>query len=139
VISIREFQFPEDYEKAVLLWRNAGEGIGVGASDQPEEIEKKLRRDPDLFLVAEEDGQLVGTVIGGFDGRRGMVYHLAVADTHRRQGVASQLMQEIEQRLHERGCRKAYLLMKKGNPAAALYRERGWDVMDNIDLFGKVL
>jgi len=137
-ISIRTFKFPEDYENALLLWRNAGEGIGIGVSDQAEEIQKKLQRDPDLFLVAEDAGLLVGTVIGGFDGRRGMVYHLAVAPSHRRQGLASQLMVEVETRLRARGCRKAYLLVKKGNQAAyGFYAERGWDEMDNVHIYGK--
>jgi len=140
VLSIRTFQFPSDYPAALSLWQVAGEGIGIGLSDQPEEIEKKLQRDPDLFLVAEMDGQMVGTVIGGFDGRRGMVYHLAVSAEYRRQGLASRLMDEIESRLREKGCRKAYLLVKKDNPqAVALYENRGWGEMDHVQLFGKSL
>ena len=51
----------------------------MGRSDTLAEITKKVQRDPDLFLVAEADGRLIGSVIGGFDGRRGMIYHLAVA------------------------------------------------------------
>lgn len=140
MISIRTFQFLEDYEPALVLWQNCGEGIGIGPSDQPAEIVKKLQRDPDLFLVAEDGGQLVGTVIGGFDGRRGMVYHLAFAPTHRRQGLASRLMEEIETRLRAKGCRKAYLLVKKGNQSAyAFYEERGWDEMDKVHIYGKTL
>ena len=88
--SIREFHFPEDYDAARRLWEGAGPGIHIRRSDEPGEIQKKLQRDPDLFLVAEADGQLIGTVLGGFDGRRGMVYHLAVAgilppERHRRE------------------------------------------------------
>jgi len=140
MITIREFQYPLDYDDAFFLWQNCGEGVGVGPSDQPAEIEKKLLRDPDLFLVAEDDGQLVGTVIGGFDGRRGMVYHLAVAATHRRQGLASRLMAEIETRLRSKGCQKAYLLVKKGNhDAYAFYDERGWNEMDKVHIYGKLL
>ena len=139
-ISIRLFQFPADYETALQLWKNAGEGIGVGPSDQPAEIAKKLLRDPDLFLVAEDDGCLVGTVIGGFDGRRGMVYHLAVAPDYRRKGLANQLMDEVETRLRARGCRKAYLLVKQGNLiASAFYEKRGWGEMDKIHIYGKNL
>ena len=78
-LRIREFNYPEDYPAARLLWENAGPGIQLRRSDEPEEIRKKTERDPDLFLVAEADGKMVGTVIGGFDGRRGMVYHLAVS------------------------------------------------------------
>jgi ribosomal protein S18 acetylase RimI-like enzyme len=89
---LRQFNFPDDYANVFALWQNAGEGIGVGPSDQPEEIEKKVQRAPDLFLVAEHDGRIVGTVIGSFDGRRGMIYHLAVAPKYRRQGLANRLM-----------------------------------------------
>lgn len=140
MISIRTFHFPADYDTAFRLWQDAGEGIGIGPSDQPDEVAKILQRDPDLFLVAEDDGLLVGTVIGGFDGRRGMVYHLVVAPNYRRKGLASQLMEEIESRLHAKGCRKAYLLLKQGNTiAASLYEGRGWDEMDQVHIYGKNL
>ena len=137
-IALRQFRFPEDYNAVLALWQNAGEGIGIGVSDQPEEIEKKLQRDPDLFLVAETDGKLVGSVIGGFDGRRGMIYHLAVAAEVRGQGLGNQLMDEIEERLRARGCRKAYLLVKHGNSAAEFYEKRGWNNM-TVQIFGKNL
>ena len=52
-------------------------------SDTLDEISKKIIRDPNLFLVAEQKGVIIGAVIGGFDGRRGLVYHLAVAEKHR--------------------------------------------------------
>ena len=85
--SIRTFHFPDDYSAVIRLWENAGPGIHVRRSDQPEEIQKKLERDPDLFLVAEHGGQIIGSVLGGFDGRRGMMYHLAVAQGNRQQGL----------------------------------------------------
>ncbi|GAB4494086.1 MAG: GNAT family acetyltransferase [Anaerolineales bacterium] len=119
-ISIRPFRFPEDYETVLTLWQNAGEGIGIGVSDQPEEIEKKVRYAPDLFLLAESGSRIVGTVIGGYDGRRGMVYHLAVNADFRGQGIGTLLMDEIETRLREKGCRKAYLLVKQSNSAAEM-------------------
>jgi ribosomal protein S18 acetylase RimI-like enzyme len=137
---LRQFDFPGDYARVLALWQGAGEGIGIGPSDQLEEIEKKVRRDPDLFLVAEADGQIVGSVIGGFDGRRGMIYHLAVASEYRRQGLAKRLMDEVEDRLRQKGCRKAYLLVKKGNDTAKIFYEtRGWAGMDFVELYGKNL
>lgn len=69
-ILIRPFSFPEDYEIIYKLWLNAGDGIHLRFSDEPGEIEKKIARDPDLFLLAEMDGEVLGTVMGGFDGRR---------------------------------------------------------------------
>lgn len=138
-ISIRLFRFPEDYETVLTLWQNAGEGIGIGVSDQPEEIEKKVRLAPDLFLLAESGSRIVGTVIGGYDGRRGMVYHLAVDAEFRGRGIGTLLMDEIEARLKAKGCRKAYLLVKQGNSAAEMYQKRGWSEMTGARLFGKNL
>jgi GNAT superfamily N-acetyltransferase len=96
--------------------KNAGEAIGIGVSDSPEEIEKKLRQAPDLFLLAESGSRIIGTVIGGYDGRRGMLYHLAVDAEFRGRGVGTLLMDEIETRLREKGCRKASQVHPHSSP-----------------------
>ena len=57
-MRIRTFRFSDDYSAVYDLWENAGPGIHVRRSDQPDEILKKLKRDPDLFLVAEINGQI---------------------------------------------------------------------------------
>ena len=139
-IRLREFRFAEDYATARRLWENAGAGIQLRLSDEPEEIRKKLRRDPDLFLVAEADGELVGTVVGGFDGRRGMVYHLAVARPFREQGIGEKLMDELERRLRAKGCIRCYLLVTTENESAMrFYEKRGWSHMDKVRTYGKDL
>lgn len=128
---LREFSYPDDVVAARKLWADSAPGVNLGRSDTPEEIARKLARDPDLFLVAEVDGRLVGTVIGGFDGRRGLVYHLAVAQPYQSFGIGSALMQELERRLAQKGCLKAYLLVIPGNPSLLdFYARRGWNPMD---------
>jgi ribosomal protein S18 acetylase RimI-like enzyme len=113
------------------MWQASGPGVHLGRSDSPQEIEKKLRHDPELFLVAEVQGKIVGTVLGGFDGRRGLVYHLAVAQAQRGQGLGRTLMDEIERRLRAKGCIRSYLLVTRDNPEAVdFYAHRGWDKMD---------
>jgi len=137
---IRSFNFKSDYENALSLWQSCGNDLGVGPSDQPGEILKKVARDPDLFLVAYDSNILIGTVIGGFDGRRGMVYHLAVAREYRQKGLGNQLMTELEAKFSMKGCRKVYLLVKNGNSlAAAFYEKRGWYAMNDVQLYGKNL
>jgi ribosomal protein S18 acetylase RimI-like enzyme len=82
----------------------------------------------------------VGSVIGGFDGRRGLIYHLAVAASFRGLGIGSRLMDEVEARLRSKGCLKCYLLVTADNPEVeAYYQQRGWQPMDTIHLFGKEL
>jgi ribosomal protein S18 acetylase RimI-like enzyme len=137
-VHLREFHYPEDYSSARLLWENAGPGIQVRRSDEPEEIQKKLQRDPDLFLVAETGGNLIGTVIGGFDGRRGLIYHLAVDARFREQGIASLLMDEVESRLKAKGCLKCYLMVTVENEnAVQFYRARKWERMDTVFTYAK--
>jgi ribosomal protein S18 acetylase RimI-like enzyme len=136
---IRPFVLATDYAATLDLWQHAGPGVHVGRSDTPAELDKKLQRDPDLFLVAEADGAIVGSVIGGYDGRRGLIYHLAVAPALRGRGLGGQLMAEVETRLRARGCVKAYLLVTLDNLAAlAFYEHLGWGEMP-MHLMGKEL
>lgn len=138
-VVIRTFHFPDDYEAVYALWSNAGPGIQLRRSDTPEEIAKKVQRDPDLFLLAEQQGELVGAVMGGFDGRRGLVYHLAVHADCRGQGIGNLLMEELESRLRQKGCLKVYLLVTRDNGGViSFYEKRGWEIMD-LTLMGKTI
>jgi ribosomal protein S18 acetylase RimI-like enzyme len=137
--SLREFRFPDDYPAVVDLWSRSGPGVQVRRSDSADEIAKKLKRDPDLFLVAEEDNQLVGVVFAGFDGRRGMIYHLAIDHSYRRKGIARMMMAELERRLAAKGCIRSYLLIVKENhEAIRFYEDNGWEAMDLL-IYGKDL
>jgi ribosomal protein S18 acetylase RimI-like enzyme len=139
-VQIREFCFPGDYEEVYKLWETTERGVRVGRSDSLDEIEKKIARDPDLFLVAESDGKIIGSVIGGFDGRRGLVYHFAVAASFRGMGVGTRLMDELESRLRSKGCLKCYLLVTLDNSEAeSYYQRRGWKRMDDLQIYGKEL
>jgi len=138
-LSIREFVYPQDYQAVRMLWENAGPGIHIRRSDEPEEILKKIQRDPDLFLLAEIDGRIIGSVLGGFDGRRGMMYHLAVDQSFRKTGVASKLVAELETRLKLKGCIRYYLLVTTDNiEAIHFYEKRGWEKMP-LHAYGKDL
>lgn len=139
-MQIREFRYPEDYPQVESLWASMAKGVNLGRSDTPEEIQKKIAQDPGLFIVAEENGQIIGTVIGGFDGRRGLIYHLAVTTSFRGQGVGSRLMREIESRLRAKGCIRCYLLVTTdNNKAMRYYEKRGWERMDWVIPYGKDL
>ena len=139
-VQIRPFNFPADYQPVYDLWSSIEKGVHVGRSDTPAEIEKKISRDPDLFLVAECENKIIGSVIGGYDGRRGLIYHLAVTHAFRGQGIGSRLMDEVEERLRAKGCLKSYLLVTSDNPEVErYYKQRGWYPMDTVHLFGKEL
>jgi ribosomal protein S18 acetylase RimI-like enzyme len=137
-VNVREFRFPGDYAHTLKLWESIEVGVHVGRSDTPEEIQKKIKRDPDLFLVAELNEEIVGTVIGGYDGRRGIIYHLAVHETVRGQGIGAMLLGEVEKRLQAKGCVKCYLLVLADNEhAIQFYENREWFEMKEVRIFGK--
>ncbi len=113
---------PRDYPAVRDLWRASG--LTVGPSDRPAELERTRRRDPDLFLVAEWDGVLVGAVLGRFDGRRGWINHLAVEEPARHLGIGARLMAEVERRLARKGCAKVNLHVFPENVRACGFYER---------------
>jgi ribosomal protein S18 acetylase RimI-like enzyme len=138
-LILREFQFHNDFPKVINLWMKSGPGIHLRRSDEKDEITKKLQRDPDLFVVAELDGIIIGTVLGGFDGRRGMIYHLAVDDRYRKKGIGTALMNELEIRMRKKGCIRSYLLVTRDNSdAIRFYENTGWEQMDLL-IYGKNL
>lgn len=136
--NIRRFNFPDDYPSVIELWEHASPDIHIGRSDTPEELNKKVQHDPDLFIVAELNGDIIGTVIGGFDGRRGMIYHLAVDAEFRGLGIGTSLMETIDDRLRNRGCLRSYLLVGRESSAGQFYTEQGWTKLE-LHVFGKDL
>jgi len=138
--QIREFTFDGDYDHVLKLWQGIEVGMHVGPSDTPEEIQRKLERDPDLFLVAEAKHNIIGTIIGAFDGRRGMIYHLAVHNDFRRQGIGQALLSEVEKRLRAKGCIKCLLVVVEDNKNAMhFYEECGWNLVPEDRIFAKML
>jgi ribosomal protein S18 acetylase RimI-like enzyme len=109
-MRIREFQIG-DYSTVRALWETAG--LEMRPGDELEDIKLKLQRDPDLFLVAEADDNIVGSVIGGWDGRRGWIYHLAVRPEQQRKGIAAGLIREIETRLISKGAKRVNAQINK--------------------------
>ncbi|TPE64455.1 GNAT family acetyltransferase [Sandaracinobacter neustonicus] len=98
-------------------------------------IPKKLEVQPDLFLVAEDSGQVLGTVMAGYDGHRGWLYSVAVRPDAQRKGIGSSLLAEAERRLAALGCGKINLQIRAGNEAVtAFYRHHGYDVEDRVSM-----
>ncbi len=112
----------DDYEQVVALWQAAG--LKIGRSESREGLRKKLERDADLFLVAQQDDRIVGTVLGSYDGRRGWINRLAVAPDHRGQGLGSLLVAQVEEGLKARGCGKVNLFIEPTNAQVQGFYER---------------
>jgi ribosomal protein S18 acetylase RimI-like enzyme len=98
-------------------------------------IPAKLAVQGELFLVAEQDGSVVGTVMAGFDGHRGWLYSVGTKLSMQRNGVGSMLVMEAERRLHALGCTKINLQIRAGNEAVAeFYRHLGYAIEDRISM-----
>lgn len=138
-MHIREFTI-DDYDAVLNLWRIVGAGVHLRPTDSRDEIARKQTRDPDLFLLAERDGRLVGAVLGGWDGRRGLVYHLAVDPAHRGRGIARALMADLARRFRAKGCLRYYMLVARDNAGAQAFYERlGYERLDDIVVYAHTL
>ena len=124
-VAIRRFGIT-DTDAVAELWRAAFPDDP--ARNEPSAmIARKVARDPDLFWVAVADGAVVGALMAGWDGVRGWLYHLAVASSHRRQGIASSLVTRAVDELRDLGCTKVNLQVRESNSAViALYERLGW-------------
>ncbi|MCT7355060.1 GNAT family N-acetyltransferase [Streptomyces sp. 15-116A] len=107
---------PEDLDAVLAFWKVAAEGTSI--SDDREGVERLVGRDPRALMLAERGGELVGTVIAGFDGWRCHLYRLAVHPEHRRQGVASALLAAAEERFVRLGGRRADAMVLRRNATA---------------------
>jgi ribosomal protein S18 acetylase RimI-like enzyme len=123
---LREFAMA-DFQAVEKLWRRAG--LWMRPSDGAEQVALKLTRDPDLFVVACAGERVVGVAMGGWDGRRAYIYHLAVDPRWRRRGLANRLMDELEERFRAKGALKAKLQIMAGNDAStAFFAARGYQL-----------
>jgi len=101
----------EDYDQIWQLWHALK--LPLDESDSRPGMEKKLERDPDLLLVAEENEVILGVIIGTWDGRYGRIYNQAVEPRVRRMGIGRALIREVERRLWEKGAREIRLLVSR--------------------------
>jgi ribosomal protein S18 acetylase RimI-like enzyme len=115
-----------DLEAVLRLWKQAE--AEPTHTDSIEGLIRLLERDPSALLVAEETAGIVGSVISAWDGWRGSIYRLAVAPTHRRQGLARTLLEAAEQRLRSAGAIRLQAIVAETSPAAlGFWIASGWD------------
>ncbi|MCI1864992.1 MAG: GNAT family N-acetyltransferase [Bifidobacterium sp.] len=116
----------EDYPAAYALWLSCP-GMGLTDVDDSEKgIGRLLERNPQTCLVAVDEtcGTLIGVILVGNDGRRGFIYHAAVAREFRHQGVATQLVAQATAALRDLGVSKVNLVAREGNQAGNDFWER---------------
>ena len=134
VWRIRAFE-RRDEDEVVELWHHAG--LTRAWNDPHQDIERKLKVQPELFLVAETPSgpahasRVVGTVMAGYDGHRGWLYYLASTPELRGSGIGRGLVAEAERLLLEMGCPKVQLMVRTDNDTALGFYDRlGYERFD---------
>ena len=127
--------YSESDETAVVeLWREVFPN--TPAWNVPEaDIARKLKVQRELFLVATVESEIVGTVMGGYDGHRGWVYYVVVSPRRRRQGIGTALMKRIEEGLTRLGCPKINLQVRASNEEVVrFYKSLGYEVEERVSM-----
>ena len=120
-MKIRRFE-KADQQGVIDLWLQCG--LVVPHNNPARDIQRKLKADPDGFLVGEIDGQVVSTCMVGYEGHRGWINYLAVRPDLRRRGLGRQIMARAVAMLRQAGCPKINLQVRKTNSGVIRFYER---------------
>ena len=135
-LVIRSYQ-PQDEEAVVQLWLQCN--LVVPQNNPQRDIKRKLRVNPEWFLVGLADGKVVATCMAGYEGHRGWINYLAVSPHHRRQGIGRRIMEEAEKKLSAAGCPKINLQVREANRTVIQFYERIGYTRDLVASMGKRL
>jgi len=124
-VVVREFR-SRDGDALRALWAEV-DFHSVG--DDEASLRRFAARSPGLLLVAAQGDRIVASALGGWDGRRGWIYHVATAPSHRRRGLATRLVRQVEQELRDLGCPRANVLVRLDNAEGA----RFWEALGYAD------
>ena len=105
----------EYFKEMINLWKNT-KGIGLNEKDDSKKsIKIFLERNKNTCFVAEINNEIIGTIMGGSDGRRGHIYHLMVKPEYRKKGIGKKLLEKTEKGFKKEGIRKIFLVAFKEN------------------------
>jgi ribosomal protein S18 acetylase RimI-like enzyme len=137
MVEILQFD-SSDYDEVMALWQRT-EGLTLRDADSRAAVTRYLVHNPGLSFVARDGGRVVGAVLAGTDGRRGYLQHLAVAPTHRRQGLGTNLANRVLTALRARGIAKCHLFIRCENRQGRQFWESlGWTARDDVTLMSQL-
>ena len=123
----------EDYAAIVTLWKNTP-GIRFSEEDDSRKaIKLFLEKNPHTCFVAEHDGAVMGTIMGGSDGRRGHIYHLMVSHEYRNNGIGKKLLDKTEREFRREGISKIFLLtFRKNRTGNRFWNNNGYGIRTDL-------
>ena len=129
-----------DYEGVYQLWKQI-KGFGIRSIDDSRVgLERFLKRNPTTSIVAEEEGKIVGSILCGHDGRRGCLYHVCVAETHRMRGIGTQMVQMAMDALRKEEISQVCLIAFTDNMVGNQFWEQiGWKKRNDVNYYDLLL
>lgn len=134
--KIRQYDNRDKYS-VIELWHKCK--LTRSWNNPEKDIDRKLKFNPELFLVGTIEDQIIATIMGGYEGHRGWVNYLAVEPSFQRKGLGKKMMSEMESRLLAIDCPKINLQVRDGNNDAMAFYEKIGYANDNVIGMGKRL
>jgi ribosomal protein S18 acetylase RimI-like enzyme len=129
---IRQYDIA-DRDDVIEWWRQCG--LVVPQNDPGRDIERKLKVNPEWFLVGALEGKIIASCMAGYEGHRGWINYLAVSPQYKRRGLATRLMREAECLLLQAGCPKINLQIRTSNSdVIAFYKAVGYSIDDVVSM-----
>jgi ribosomal protein S18 acetylase RimI-like enzyme len=135
-VKIRPFQIT-DKDAVIQLWIQCG--LVVPHNNPMRDIERKLKVNPEWFLIDELEGQVVSTCMVGYEGHRGWINYLAVRPDLQRRGLGKQIIEHAEKILLDAGCAKINLQIRSTNLEVIRFYESVGYKQDPVVSMGKRL
>ena len=127
---------PGDYDMLKVLWLGI-KGFAIRSIDDSREgVLKFINRNPGFSVVAQENGQIIGAILCGHDGRRGCLYHVCVDQAHRRRGIGRSMVLYCMNKLKDEGINKVSLIaFTKNDIGNAFWKEIGWTKREDLNYY----
>ncbi len=138
-VLIRQMEI-EDYEKVHELWMTI-RGFGIRSIDDSKKgVERFIKRNPSTSVVAVRQGQVIGSILCGHDGRRGCFYHVCVHEDYRKQGIGKAMAVYAMKALQKEEINKVSLIaFKKNEVGNCFWKSVGWTFRDDLNYYDFVL
>ena len=137
-VKIRKME-TGDYSGALSLWQSLP-GLGLSGADKEDAIFRFLEKNPETCFVAQDAEKIIGTVLGGSDGRRGYLYHLSVHKDYQRLGLGRQISEKCLAALKAQGLQKCHIFVIGNNLEGLKFWEKlGWLLRNDILVMSKNL
>lgn len=126
----------KDYDQVYKLWSGIS-GFGIRTVDDSKEgVERFIKRNPGISVVAEDSETIIGAVLGGHDGRRGFLYHVCVTKEYRKHGVGRMMVAEVIKRLKEEGINGINLVAFRSNEVGnEFWKNENWTIREDLNYY----